>query len=211
MRPSKASPAIAAGTALLLHLAANPAAAHHPTGGQTPATLWHGLLSGLGHPVIGPDHLAFIVAVGIAAALIGSGSLAIIVAFIATSTIGVLLHVASFNVPVVESLVALSVVAAGLLLVVATEQRRHVWLPLAAAAGLLHGYAFGESVIGAEQGVIGAYLAGIAVVATVIAWGVAQLTRRFAAMEVGPQRTRIAGGVVGCIGLVMLVASLVGA
>ncbi len=37
-------------------------------GGATPSTLMEGFLSGVGHPVIGLDHLAFIVAVGIAAA-----------------------------------------------------------------------------------------------------------------------------------------------
>ena len=50
---------------------AAPAAAHHPLGGGTPTTAWHGLLSGIGHPVIGFDHLAFIIAVGIASAFVG--------------------------------------------------------------------------------------------------------------------------------------------
>ena len=33
-----------------------PAAAHHPMGGAMPATAMEGFLSGLGHPVIEPDH-----------------------------------------------------------------------------------------------------------------------------------------------------------
>ena len=41
--------------------------AHHVMGGQTPATFVQGLLSGFGHPIIGIDHLAFIVAMGVAA------------------------------------------------------------------------------------------------------------------------------------------------
>ena len=41
-----------------------PALAHHPFGGETPRTIAEGLLSGLGHPVIGLDHLAFTVAIG---------------------------------------------------------------------------------------------------------------------------------------------------
>ena len=40
-------------------LSASPAAAHHPMGGTPPSTFVEGLLSGFGHPVIGPDHLAF--------------------------------------------------------------------------------------------------------------------------------------------------------
>ena len=39
-----------------------PAEAHHVMGGRMPSTFMEGLLSGLGHPVVGLDHLAFIVA-----------------------------------------------------------------------------------------------------------------------------------------------------
>ena len=37
----------------MLLLSATFALAHHPMGGALPQTLWHGLLSGIGHPVIG--------------------------------------------------------------------------------------------------------------------------------------------------------------
>ena len=52
-------------------LAATPALAHHPLAGAPMETFTHGLLSGVGHPLLGFDHLFFIVAVGIAAALTG--------------------------------------------------------------------------------------------------------------------------------------------
>src|SRR5262244_1869797 len=42
-------------------LLADPAFAHHLMGGRMPSTFVEGLLSGLGHPVIGIDHLAFLV------------------------------------------------------------------------------------------------------------------------------------------------------
>ena len=42
-----------------------PAFAHHLMGGHTPATFGEGILSGLGHPVIGLDHFAAVVAVGV--------------------------------------------------------------------------------------------------------------------------------------------------
>ena len=47
-----------------LFFAAEPALAHHVMGGRMPATFGQGFLSGLGHPVIGLDHLAAVVAVG---------------------------------------------------------------------------------------------------------------------------------------------------
>ena len=77
-------------------LMAPPAFAHHPTGGKLPATLWHGLLSGLGHPVIGPDHLAFLLAFGAVAALIPAGWRAC-VAFVAASMAGVVVHLAKLT------------------------------------------------------------------------------------------------------------------
>ena len=45
-----------------------PAFAHHVMGGKTPSTFREGILSGLGHPVIGIDHFAAVVAVGCLAA-----------------------------------------------------------------------------------------------------------------------------------------------
>jgi hypothetical protein len=57
-------------TAPLLVTAA-PAAAHHAMGGRTPSTFMEGFLSGLAHPVIGLDHLAFLVAIGIVVGIAG--------------------------------------------------------------------------------------------------------------------------------------------
>ena len=50
---------------VLTFAASAPAHAHHMLGGRTPVTFMQGLLSGLGHPVIGIDHLAFVVAMGV--------------------------------------------------------------------------------------------------------------------------------------------------
>lgn len=44
--------------------------AHHFMEDQLPQTFAQGLLSGLAHPVIGVDHLAFIVAAGFLLALV---------------------------------------------------------------------------------------------------------------------------------------------
>src|SRR5438552_688041 len=60
MHPALLRPIRAAAVSLLAVLAATPAFAHHVMGGRTPATFMEGLLSGLAHPLIGPDHLAFL-------------------------------------------------------------------------------------------------------------------------------------------------------
>ena len=60
---------IRAAAALTLTFAAAPALAHHPLGGMPMETFTHGVLSGIGHPLLGFDHLFFVIAMGVAAAL----------------------------------------------------------------------------------------------------------------------------------------------
>lgn len=189
-------------------LLADPAVAHHPTGGMTPQTLWHGLLSGIGHPIIGLDHLSFIVATGIAAAFL-SGGMTIPVGFIVASAIGVFVHLAKVDVPMVEAIVAASVIVAGLALAMRLPLRAIGWTALATIAGFFHGYAFGESIVGAEQGVIAAYVAGLAIVAIVIA-----VVAKFATQALllpttaSSARLRGAGAVLSCLGVVFLTMAL---
>ena len=48
-----------------------PALAHHPMGGAAATTAWQGFVSGVAHPVVGLDHLAFLLAAGVLAAAVG--------------------------------------------------------------------------------------------------------------------------------------------
>ena len=48
---------------LALLLIASPAWSHHPFGMGESRSAWQGLLSGLGHPLLGPDHLLFLIAI----------------------------------------------------------------------------------------------------------------------------------------------------
>ena len=49
----------------ILIIGIEPAHAHHPMGGATPANFSQGFLSGLAHPIIGLDHLVFVIAIGL--------------------------------------------------------------------------------------------------------------------------------------------------
>src|SRR5262245_22419 len=95
-----------------LVLSAGNASAHHIMGGRTPATFGEGMLSGLGHPIIGLDHFAAVVAVGCIAAVHSAGA-ALVIAFIVSMMAGVALHLNGATVPAAEILVALSVIALG--------------------------------------------------------------------------------------------------
>lgn len=191
--------------ALAAVLIAAPAEAHHVMGGRTPSTLMEGLLSGLGHPVIGIDHVAFIVAMGIVAGVAGL-NLALPALFIAISAIGVALHVRGVALPGVEVLVALTVLLAGTALALGRSVQSWAWAVLFAIAGLFHGYAFGESIFGAEASPLAAYLVGLVIVQGALVTGVAWLARGSAAAALKP---RLAGAAIAGIGLAVLAGQLV--
>lgn len=179
-------------TAALAVSAATPALAHHMMGGLLPSTFVEGLLSGLGHPIIGHDHLLAILAVGALASLFTRGVL-LPVAFVAAALVGVGLHVGLVDLPAAELLIAVSLVALGALLL---AQRALVPAPtlvgLFALAGIVHGYAFGESIVGAEPAPLVAYLLGLGVVQTGIAllgWAGARTLARWVP-EIAPWAMR---------------------
>ena len=90
-----------------------PAFAHHVMGGELPSTAWQGLLSGLGHPIIGIDHFAFIVGVGLMSHLVGRIALLAFL-FVAGTVLGCFLHVQGIALPWSEMAVAVTVAAAAL-------------------------------------------------------------------------------------------------
>lgn len=165
-----------------------------------PSTFVEGLLSGLGHPIIGVDHLAAVLAVGALAAISARG-FGIALAFLAAMIGGVVLNLLGTALPATELLAGLSTAVMGLLVAL---RFRSSALPLAALfVGLVHGYVLGEAVVGAEPAPIGAYLAGLFVIQTMIAAGAylatASLadagTRRTATLAVSGALVMLAGGI----------------
>lgn len=186
---------------LTLSLLSTAAFAHHPMGGDAPQTVFHGLLSGLAHPVIGIDHLAFVVLVGLAAAFAGRSLLAPM-AFIGATLLGTGLLLAGVVLPLVEAVVVASVLLLGALLVFG----RRVAGPLAmvgfAAAGVFHGWAYGEAVIGATPMPIFAYLLGFGITQFLIAGGIATFAGRLLQQGQGQLQARMAAAVCLGVGLV---------
>jgi urease accessory protein len=146
---------------------AEPAWAHHPMGGQLPQTFLQGLLSGFGHPVIGVDHLAAIVGVGILAALAGR-SAAVVLAFSVAVIAGVGLHLTNVDLPASELFVGLTTLLIGALVIARQSMGAGLALLLFAVAGLVHGYALGESIVGAEASPLLAYLLGLLIMQSAI-------------------------------------------
>lgn len=154
---------------------AKPAWAHHPTGGEMPSNLLQGFLSGLGHPVIGMDHLVVIVASGLIAATTQRGAM-IPLGFVLATMAGTALHIQEITLPIVEAVIAISVIGMGGLLVMLQREKTAIGYSLlitlgSAIAGIFHGYAYGEAIIGAEMTPLIAYLAGFTLIQLAIACG----------------------------------------
>jgi urease accessory protein len=193
-------------------LAATPALAHHPMGGTTPSTMVEGILSGLGHPILGLDHLAALVAVGLVASRYASGALLLPVLWIVGMGLGAFAHMNSIDLPGGELLVAGSLVLIGAIGVLRPALPLPVLGALFGAAGFAHGHALAESIIGDDTAVVGAYLVGLVAIQATITVGTILLARRLFAMDARvPMPMRVVSAALACVGLVFLVSALPGA
>lgn len=197
--------------ALTLAVWATEAAAHHPMGGMTPTTFWHGFLSGLGHPVIGLDHLAALVAAACIAAT-QRNALGLAVTYVLLLLAGAAVHVLGLDVPAAEALAALAVIALGAVLIWPGALAAPAVLALFAFGGLVHGYVLGESIVGAEPAPLAAYFVGLGLVQAAIAAGTIWLVRRvFAPAAAAPMPLRATGAAVALLGAWFLIQGIPGA
>ena len=217
-------------TALTFGILTSPARAHHPFGGELPATALQGLLSGFGHPVIGFDHLVFTIAIG-AISLGGvftgaatdsdtsasaddksrNGWLAI-AAFLSAAVAGTFIHLQEWNLPAPELAISASVLLLGILLLARKTYPTAMLVAVAATAGIFHGFAYGEAVVGAEPTPIAAYLLGFTVIQAAIAVASGLLLRRIqrhASLRPSGFPAKIAlGGIVAGVGMTFLLKTV---
>jgi urease accessory protein len=185
-----------------------PAFAHHLMGGRTPATFAEGILSGLGHPVIGLDHFAAVVAVGCLAAAHRAAS-ALAIAFVVAMMTGVTLHLHGATVTGAEILVALTVIALGTLMLRQREMSTGSALVLFAMVGVIHGYALGESIYGAEPTPLYAYVLGLAFIQSAIALAAATIARDVMRRSGDFSPLRLVGAGIAGIGLAVLMQQVI--
>jgi urease accessory protein len=189
-------------------LGATDASAHHVMGGRMPATFVEGILSGIGHPIIGLDHFAAVVAVGCLAAL-HPAAVALVLAFVVAMMGGVALHLQGATLPSAEILVALTVIALGALMLRRSKMSTTAALALFALVGVVHGYALGESIYGAETTPLYAYLLGLAVVQSAIALTAMKIARGIAGRSADLSPLRLIGAGIAGIGLAVLVQQVI--
>jgi len=182
--------------------------AHHGIDGRTPELFSEGFISGLAHPVLGLDHLVFLLAAGLAAGALRLG-LPILGMFIIAAIAGLSLHLARLNLPLVEAAVAATILALGLAAGSRAELGRKVWLALFVVAGLCHGYAYGESIMGAAAAPLIGYLLGLGVVQGLLA-SLTYVAGSKLADDVGHARPELRhlGVLLAVIGVVFFVTAL---
>jgi urease accessory protein len=182
-------------------LLALPAEAHHLMSllhlQPTPLS---GLISGLAHPLLGPDHLLFLLAL----ALVGlrhrrRWMLALLATGLAGTSLGLLLP----GLPASEALVAFTLVAEGLVLL----GRWPVGLLVPAFA--LHGYGLSTSVLGWTSAPVAFYLVGLLLSQGSLLLLALTALRRFASPLTLQVRQALAAGLIG-IGAAWTWSALVG-
>lgn len=156
--------------------AAAPLALAH-TGGD--AGRHHGFVAGFTHPFTGLDHFAAMVAVGLWSALICTrwqDAVRAPVSFAAVLLVGALLGAAGLALPAVEPMIAVSLLALGLLVAVRRPLPQAAAIVLVAGFALFHGSAHGNELAGAGA-LIGMVLATALLHAAGLALGMVLRTR----------------------------------
>jgi urease accessory protein len=189
--------------------AAQQAIAHHPLDGKIPTNFFEGFISGLAHPIIGLDHFAFIVAIGLLAVGFVRGAL-LPAGFVLMALAGTGIHLLKLDLPGTEIVIASSAIAFGIMLFTQTRPNFTGLLGLGAIAGLFHGYAYGESIVGASMTPLLAYLLGFSAIQYAIALLAFlignRLTQKFTHPTFSP--LRLAGLTICSIGAVFLTTSI---
>ncbi len=175
--------------------------AHHPMDYATPATALEGLLSGLGHPILGVDHLLFILAAGVLAAR-QRGTFLLPLVFVVASNLAVAWRAAGAPWDMSELWVAGSLIALGAVMLGARDPGRGLVAGLFFASGALHGYALAEAIVGAERTPLYAYFVGLTVIQCAIALAAWKAATRLAASRPQVPVQRLVGGAVGAAGII---------
>jgi urease accessory protein len=185
---------------ILFVVSVSSAHAHHVMNYRMPATALEGLLSGLGHPVIGLDHLLFILGAGVLAGQLRRG-IVLPLFFVVASVLAVAARAGGAPWALSELWIAGSLVALGALMLAMRVPGRGLVAALFLVAGALHGYALAEGIVGAERTPLFAYFAGLAVIQSLIALAAWASSAWFAAHRPQLPLQRLVGAGVGAAGL----------
>lgn len=193
-------------------LAASPVLAHHPLEGKSVETFSQGLLSGIGHPFLGYDHLFFIALVGIAAVFTAHRFLSPL-AYVSAMLCGCVVAALGHVLPASELMVAVSLLVLGGIMLTGYPLHSGAAGAIFILFGLFHGSAFGsflaaqESTAGLQ--VLSGYLLGLGFTQYGMALLAGWICREgWKATEPGAIQPRLAAALVAGAGLILTLESI---
>jgi urease accessory protein len=193
-------------------LTATPVLAHHPLEGNPVETFAQGLLSGIGHPLLGYDHLFFIALVGIAAVFTAHRFLSPL-AYISAMLGGCLLAAFGNVLPAGELMVAVSLLVLGGIMLTGYRLQSGATIAIFILFGLFHGSTFG-SFLAAQESAAGfpvliGYLLGLGITQYGLALAAGWICREgWNATEPGAIQPRLAAALVAGVGLLLTLESI---
>ncbi|TAF08729.1 MAG: hydantoin utilization protein [Nostocales cyanobacterium] len=134
---------------------------------HTISNFWEGFIWGIADPVISLDRLAGIVIIGLVSARFIGGAW-IGISFVLATSGGQLLHLNLLNLPGAEIAIATCTIVFGVISVLPTQISWLACTILSVIAGLSHGYADSQAIMGAEMLTLAAYLIGVILTQTAI-------------------------------------------
>ncbi len=164
-----------------------------------------GFLSGLKHPVLGPDHVIAMVAIGLWGAQLGKPSIWLLpVVFPLIMAVGGALGVAGVPLPGIEIGIAVSGIILGLMILF--QVKAPVWVAVLLAGGfaIFHGHAHGGEMPQAASAV--AYSIGFVIGTGLLHLCGILLGLLLAWKGTGPVLVRALGGAIAAAGLYFLVS-----
>jgi len=183
---------------LLVAISNQPALAHHPLGMAegTPITPLLGLLSGLGHPVLGIDHACFLISIAfLGLTSLRSWILPLLGVGLMGSVAALMLDPALLP-PGLEVIVALSLVVSGLVAL------KLVPAPVLLPMMFLHGFVLGKQIMGSEPTPILFYFVGLFLSQAALLLATCKIARSFHHQMNDRFRPYLACGSIG-IGIAM--------
>lgn len=157
-----------------------------------------GLAAGLVHPLIGLDHLLALIAAGLWAGWLGGRAQHLLPAgFLAGMPGGALLAWGGFALPLVEPMIAVSVLLFGVLAASAARPSAVVGSALVFAFALFHGFAHGAELPQTAQPAL--YVLGFVLTSALVLVVAARLSTGLRSGRLSAV-TRIAGGAVAAVG-----------
>ena len=153
--------------------------AHHPMGGGQPETAVESILSGIGHPIIGLDHLSFMIALGLFLAVLGKNAWVALATFLGGTVAGLVVGHVGLVTGAIEVSIALSlIVMAGFLVLSGSVIAKRGW-PVIGGLGVIHGVAYAEAIVGSNMVLVFWYALGFLCVQAAIVALVVSGTRYF--------------------------------